>query len=317
MIRFNAKRMLLTGLTVCGILLLLSFRRTVASAEKTLVGPKDSFQLLVNQYAGLQRGVGSEELPKNHQAQFKAAIERLQHFTASIRGSRSVNLHGVKYLVFVADPDSAEIQLHLYDSSGKSNLLTLGAVKEKLEKEHKKPLMITNAGMYTSSYDPQGLFVERSSTAFFPIDTGSARPNANFYLKPNGVFYIDSLGRPLIDTSEIFYTKDIGKMKMRLATQSGPMLVIGGKIHRSFLYGSTNSKIRSGVGIISGTNKIVFAITMNGTNFYDFALFFRDVFHCDDALFLDGAISQMYLPDLNPKALGGNFGPMISVQRRP
>jgi tellurium resistance protein TerD len=62
--------------------------------------------------------------------------------------------------------------------------------------------------------------------------------------------------------------------------------------------------------------KIVFAVTQDGSNFYDFGLFFKDIFKCKNALFLDGAISLMYLKNKKMPTKGGNFGPIISVSKK-
>ena len=145
-----------------------------------------------------------------------------------------------------------------------------------------------------------------------PLDLRSPKTDANFYLKPNGVYFIDSLRVSHIKTSEDFQKIVESKnVVVKYATQSGPMLLTDGKIHPSFTRQSNNKKIRSGVGIIN-ENLTVFAISIDETNFYNFALLFKDIFGCKDALFLDGAISKMYL-DIAPKELGGKFGALISV----
>jgi uncharacterized protein YigE (DUF2233 family) len=45
-------------------------------------------------------------------------------------------------------------------------------------------------------------------------------------------------------------------------------------------------------------------------NFYDFAAYFKKA-GCKNALYLDGAISQTYLPAKNWNQAGGNFGVII------
>lgn len=42
-------------------------------------------------------------------------------------------------------------------------------------------------------------------------------------------------------------------------------------------------------------------------------MMFKDKLHCKDALYLDGAISKMYLPELGRYDLGGDFGAIIGV----
>lgn len=46
-------------------------------------------------------------------------------------------------------------------------------------------------------------------------------------------------------------------------------------------------------------------------NFYDFATFFKNK-GCENALYLDGYVSRIYLPSKNWKQLDGNFGVIIA-----
>ena len=102
-----------------------------------------------------------------------------------------------------------------------------------------------------------------------------------------------------------------------LATQSGPMLVINGRLHPKFDRASSSLKTRNGVGI-RAPNAIVFAISEEEVSFDAFARLFRDRLHCNDALFLDGgSAANLYVPALRQ---GGNLlplGPMLGVSRRP
>ena len=64
------------------------------------------------------------------------------------------------------------------------------------------PLALMNAGIYevgpNGGFQPQGLHIE-GGYEYRPLNTRSA-PNANFYLKPNGVFYIDETGAHIVRT---------------------------------------------------------------------------------------------------------------------
>jgi uncharacterized protein YigE (DUF2233 family) len=228
-------------------------------------------------------------------------------------GALSLKFKGVDYHVFVTNTDSNEIKMHLQDKAGK-NFVSIKNLLSYFISQKIAPLMITNGGMYMPNLQPQGLFIAQKE--LHPIDLKRPRTDANFYLMPNGVFYIDSLGKSHIEVTEEFNKQyESKRIAIDYATQSGPMLVINGGIHESFTKGSNNKKIRSGVGIIDG-KKTVFAISLDEANFYDFALLFRDILGSKDALFLDGAISLMYLKDLAPGTLGGQFGPMISVTNK-
>lgn len=177
------------------------------------------------------------------------------------------------------------------------------------EKYGKELIFATNGGMFEPNGAPKGLFIEAGDT-LVPLDTISGRVGyLNFYLQPNGVFFLDKTGGAHVMTTQEFRLK---KPEAQYATQSGPMLVINNNIHPAFTRGSRNKYIRSGVGIID-PDHIVFIISNKPVNFFDFATLFRDYFGCSDALYLDGAISEMYLPTLKRDKLNGNFGPIIGI----
>lgn len=92
------------------------------------------------------------------------------------------------------------------------------------------------------------------------------------------------------------------------------MLLINGKIHSAFKKGSTNFHIRNGVGILPD-NRVIFAMSKSKVNFYDFALYFKSL-GCKNALYLDGYVSQTYLPEKNWIQTDGNFGVIIGVTSR-
>ena len=173
-----------------------------------------------------------------------------------------------------------------------------------LKSKNKKLLFSTNGGMYKKDNSPQGLYVEKTITKS-EIDTSNG--NGNFYLKPNGVFYLTTEKNPIICKTEDFVNNGM----IKYATQSGPMLVIDGEIHTAFKKNSTNLNIRNGVGILPN-NQIIFAISKKEINFYDFAEYFKKL-GCKNALYLDGFVSRTYLPEKNWKQIDGNFGVIIGV----
>src|ERR1700712_1909706 len=157
--------------------------------------------------------------------------------------------------------------------------------------EHKRKLVFAmKAGMYKQGNSPLGLFIENKKQQT-PLDTSTG--NGNFYLKPNGVFYISTDNIAAICTTADF--KNDGKIKY--ATQSGPMLLINGHIHPAFKESSANLNIRNGVGILPD-NTLVFAMSKKEINFYDFASYFKSL-GCKNALYLDGLVSRTYLPEKN------------------
>ena len=181
-------------------------------------------------------------------------------------------------------------------------------LKKWVEKEEKSTLLFAmNAGMYDDYLRPQGLYIE-DRKELRPLDK-KIDGFGNFYLQPNGVFLIDTAGMARVVKTSAF---EEYQGSARFATQSGPMLVHNDTINTHFREGSDNLHIRNGVGV-DDQNRIVFVISDKRINLHSFALIFQKHFNCKNALYLDGAVSKMYLPLLNRKSLGGTFGPMLGV----
>ena len=208
-----------------------------------------------------------------------------------------------RFISYIVDTKKQDIKLY-WKNDKQENFKSILNLKNWLDKNHKQLAFAMNAGMYKEDNSPQGLFIENQKT-ITPLDTTSGI--GNFYLKPNGVFYITVDNLPNICNTTNFV--DNGKVKY--ATQSGPMLVIDGQIHSAFKKGSTNLNIRNGVGILPD-KKIIFAMSKKEINFYDFADYFKKL-GCKNALYLDGLVSRTYLPKQNWTQTDGNFGVIIGV----
>lgn len=208
------------------------------------------------------------------------------------------------FVTYIADPKTQNIKLY-WKNDQSQNFKSIQNLKLGLEKKNKKLEFAMNAGMYKKDGSPQGLYIENRKT-LSPLDSSNA--NGNFYLKPNGIFYITDKNIAGISITEKFNSKNI-----KYATQSGPMLIIDGKIHPVFKAESTNLNIRNGVGILPN-NKIVFAMSKKEINFYDFANYFKKL-GCKNALYLDGFVSRTYCVKDNWLQTDGNFGVMIGITK--
>ncbi len=211
------------------------------------------------------------------------------------------------YIVNVA---SSELQFYWRDDK-EAPIKSLKHLSKIVERDSNHLIFGTNGGMYTPSNAPQGLFIQ-DGKVLRKIDR---RKNeyGNFYMQPNGIFLIDTNNTARIIPTHQY--KDEVSKSAKFATQSGPMAVINGKVNKKFKKNSRHLNIRSGVGIIDSAH-VVFVISNKRVSFYDFASVFKENFHCDNALYLDGAISEMYLPELRRFQYGGNFGPMIGVTKK-
>lgn len=208
-----------------------------------------------------------------------------------------------RFVSYSIDPTQKQIKLYWKDDK-QQHFKSIQNLKSWLEQHHQKLEFAMNAGMYKKDNSPQGLYIENKKL-LSPIDT--AKGNGNFYLKPNGIFYLTTKNKAVICTTEEF--KHFSEVQY--ATQSGPMLVIDGKIHSDFKQGSTNVHIRNGVGILPD-GKIIFAMSKKKINFYDFAEYFKKL-GCRNALYLDGFVSRTFLPKENWIQTDGNFGVIIGV----
>jgi uncharacterized protein YigE (DUF2233 family) len=173
-----------------------------------------------------------------------------------------------------------------------------------VENAHQKLVFAMNAGMYTPENLPKGLYIEQKQT-LVPLDTAD-KGFGNFYLQPNGVFAFDDTSAVILETNAF---KQPSK-NYTFATQSGPLLVVNGIVNPVFTQDSKSLFIRNGVGITQ-SGKIIFAISNQPVNFYVFADLFKTQLHCPNALFLDGAISKMYAPEINRFEMDGNLGPFV------
>jgi uncharacterized protein YigE (DUF2233 family) len=207
------------------------------------------------------------------------------------------------FLTYTVSPKTSNLQMFYKDKNGKL-YKNARKLKKVLKSEGKKLLFAVNGGMYQADRKPVGLYIEKGKI----IKKINRRKNAkgNFYLQPNGIFYITKGKQAVVCKTTAFKNK-----KVEYATQSGPMLVIDGKIHSKFRKSSTSVHYRNGVGILPN-GKVLFVQSKEKVNLYRFAEFFKSK-GCKNALYLDGFVSKTYLPEKNWVQDGGHFGVMIGV----
>jgi len=210
-----------------------------------------------------------------------------------------------RFISYVANPGKQNIRLYYKDDKQK-RFGSIHNLKTFIEQKHLKLELAMNGGMYKKDGSPQGLYIENGKL-LSPTDTVT-NAHGNFYLQPNGIFYITNTNKAGIST-----TKNFKNSNVNYATQSGPMLLTDGKVHSAFKEGSANLQIRNGVGILPNGNAI-FAISSEPVNFYDFALYFKNL-GCKNALYLDGLVSRAYMPSEKWLQRDGDFGVIIAVTK--
>lgn len=200
------------------------------------------------------------------------------------------------------DSKASELRLFWKDDQG-NNFEHLGNLQRWLDAQGKELVFGMNAGMYMEDLRPLGLYIE-SGTTYQKLNNRK-EGYGNFYMQPNGIFYLTQERTAHVCQRSEFTSSDA----IAYATQSGPMLVINGAMHPAFNKGSSNLNIRNGVGILPNGN-VLFAMSKGPINFFDFATFFVDS-GCKNALYLDGFVSKTYLPVKNWKQLNGKLGVLI------
>jgi uncharacterized protein YigE (DUF2233 family) len=208
------------------------------------------------------------------------------------------------YLV-CAFPRGADIRTFFADPEGEP-FGTFTSLSTALATRGEKLVFAMNAGMYHPDYKPVGLYVE----AGVQQKAANQRAGAgNFSMKPNGVFYVLRNG----ETGAMETGRFVGRrMPVAYATQSGPMLVIDGKLHPRIREDGTSRKIRNGVGVCSD-GRTRFAISNEPVTFYEFATLFSDTLECKNALYLDGSISAVYAPGVGRHDRWRPMGPIVGV----
>jgi uncharacterized protein YigE (DUF2233 family) len=195
--------------------------------------------------------------------------------------------------------------LRLFHSGANGAYGSFTALNAALAAEGQTLGFAMNAGMYHRDLAPVGLYVEEGREAAALVTQDGP---GNFGLLPNGVFCWGDSFR--VVESRAFKAE---APACRFATQSGPMLVIDGKLHPKFLADSDSTYVRNGVGVSADGRRAIFAISNDAVNFHSFARLFRDDLGLEDALYFDGNISRLFAPELSRHDAGFPMGPIVGT----
>ena len=220
----------------------------------------------------------------------------------------SVSQDANAFADFAADPQRLRIEMFSKDDEG-NYLRSIENLKNFLSAKKGRELRFAmNGGIYQEDNKPLGLFI-RNKEIIAPLNTRNVENGGNFYMQPNGVFYLTVDRRAFIKQTKNFDSNN--QPPVEFATQSGPLLVIDGAINPQFKQGSDNLNIRNGV-CVREDGTVIFSISRREVNFFDFAEHFRSI-GCQNALYLDGFVSRMYLPEKDIKQTDGDFGVIIAI----
>lgn len=235
--------------------------------------------------------------------------------TTHLRAAEQIeHAGGFYHLHRINRGDLSTLELRWTGDDG-TPLASFDGLRRQLAKEGKAIAFATNAGIYEKGPKPSGLTICEGKE-LVPLNLRD--DEGNFYLKPNGVFYVDASGTAGVMESEEYARSG---MKPRLATQGGPLLLRGGVMHPAFNANSPNKRQRSAVGVRASDGQVIFVLSdredrvKGRVTFHQLASFFLHL-GCQDALFLDGDISEMVVaPAAEAKFTPNTFAAMFVVPK--
>ena len=218
---------------------------------------------------------------------------------------KKVSITNEDFLIYYPDLEKSIIKMYWKSDDG----TPYKSMKEFISKlSDRKILFATNGEIYSKNYTPEGLYIENHKII---SDLNLNNGEGNFYMRPNGVFYIENNKPMITDSNDFVYNKNIS-----YAVQSGPLLIKNGEINKSFGENSNSLKVRSAVGI-DKENKIFFYMSKKDISFYNFSKYALDELGCEQLLFLDGTISKMYFSgDRNISEQKYPFVTIISIEEK-
>jgi uncharacterized protein YigE (DUF2233 family) len=165
-----------------------------------------------------------------------------------------------------------------------------------------------NGGMYGDDLKPIGYFVQNGER-LAELNRGTG--DGNFYMKPNGVFFGTGAKWQVLGSNTFFET--VGD-RPQFGTQSGPLMLIDGKLHPDIQDDGPSKAIRNGVGV-DASGKAHFVLSDGPISFGQLARYFRDEVKVANALYLDGQVSSLWDP-ATARMDKGRVGPIIVVTKR-
>jgi uncharacterized protein YigE (DUF2233 family) len=232
-----------------------------------------------------------------------------------LRAEEQIEHEGALYHVHrIAKGDLVKLELR-WLGVDENPLMNFERLREQLAAEGKTIAFATNAGIYEQGPKPCGLTI-CAGKELVPLNLREGE--GNFYLKPNGIFFVDGTrGAGIMEAAE--YGR--AYLKPRIATQSGPLMLRSGVIHPAFNPSSPNKRQRSAVGVRSRDGEVIFVLcdredrVKGRVTFHQLTRFFIHL-GCKDALYLDGDISEMVTnPPADAKFAPNTFAAMFVVAK--
>lgn len=206
----------------------------------------------------------------------------------------------------IADPESHRIRAVLADVDGVPHG-SLSSFAATVEPE--RIAFAVTGGTFGDDLRAIGYYVEEGER-LSELDRSDG--DDNFHMKPNGVFFGNDGTWRVLATDSFFATI---RDRPRFGTQSGPMLVIDGKLHPAFENDGPSRTIRNAVGV-DAQGRAHFVIAEAPISFGRIARYYRDELKTPQALLLASTNSALWDPATG-RLDNGRAGPIIVVETRP
>lgn len=154
-------------------------------------------------------------------------------------GSKYGGIAESRFTTIRVDVRTVGIELFLRDDAGHT-FKSFDRLRSWLVGRNERLRFAMNAGMFQPDLSPVGLLVQDGQQVS-PLNLSDG--TGNFFLKPNGVFLISESGPRIVESSEY----PALAQGVRLAIQSGPLLVRNGALHPAINAASTSRLLRNGV----------------------------------------------------------------------
>lgn len=226
-----------------------------------------------------------------------------------VAGGNFARFHhqSVDYAVFMPEHDKIRF---LWQNDRGENYQTMHHALRALTNEGYQVHFLMNAGIFNQNAQPAGLWIEKKAL-LRPLNRRSGK--GNFHIQPNGVFYLTQEKAHIITTVQWHNNPP----KADYAVQSGPLLIIDGAIN-SRLPKNHKAAYKRNAVCVDKARRVYFVITTrydDGAHFpnlYRFAHALQTI-GCQQALYLDGSLSDFYLPMESSRFHWQKFAGMIAV----
>lgn len=217
----------------------------------------------------------------------------------------TVSFDGSQFTRCTADPATHAITTLLGNPPHRG----FQAFAQAAPEQAKRVAFAVNAGMFDGEGKPIGYYV-KDGERLKELNRNDGA--GNFHMKPNGVFF-GTGSKWRVMSADDFYAQ-VGD-RPGFGTQSGPMLVVGGKLHPEITDDGPSRTIRNGVGV-DASGRAHFVISEGPVSFGKLARYFRDVLKTPNALYLDGAVSALWDPARGRMDARAPIGPMLVIEEK-